>query len=260
MTTSYPEFKGKRVLITGGTQGIGKAIGRRLAQHGAFLYLNYAHSDAPAKETLAEFRSEGFNLQLCKADLGRSEAIDAMLNQIHQSGPLDFLVCNAAYQEKNKNLFGTDMEVMQKTMAVNVFGNFQLIQKVAKEMVAAKRPGRMVISSSGHGTMVFEGTLAYDVSKAALNHMMRAAALDLIPHDIRLNGVQIGWTHTPGERKWFSEEQQNKLSSTIPIGRSATADEIAAVFEFLLSEQSSYVVGSLACADGGFMLRPNAET
>jgi glucose 1-dehydrogenase len=170
------------------------------------------------------------------------------------------LVCNAAYQEKNKGIFETDLETMQKTMGVNVFGNFQLVQKVAREMVAAKRGGQMVISSSGHGSMVFKGTLAYDVSKAALNHFMRAAALDLIEYDIRLNAVEIGWTHTPGERRWFTEEQQNKLSRNIPIGRAATADEIAAVFEFLLSEQSSYVVGSLYGADGGFMLRPNPET
>lgn len=127
-------------------------------------------------------------------------------------------------------------------------------------MVAAGRAGRMVIASSGHGSMVFKGTFAYDVSKAALNQLMRAAALDLIEHGIRLNAIEIGWTNTPGERQWFTEEEQNSLSRTIPIGRSARADEIAAVFEFLLSDEASYVVGSLYRADGGFLLRPNAQT
>lgn len=260
MTTSHPEFKGKRALITGATQGIGKAIAWRLGEQGARLYLNFAQNDEVAKETLAEFRSQSFTADLCKANLGSSEAVDRMLTQIHRSGPLDLLVCNAAYQEKNKGLFETDLNTMAKTIEINVLGNFQLIQAVAREMVAARRGGSMVIASSGHGSMVFKGTLAYDVSKAALNHLMRSAALDLIEHGIRLNAVEIGWTHTPGERRWFTEREQNSLSRTIPIGRSASADEIAAVFEFLLSDEASYVVGSLYRADGGFLLRPNSAT
>lgn len=260
MSSSYPEFKDKRALITGGTQGIGKAIARRLGEHGAVLYLNYARSDQIAKETLVEFQSRNFRAELCKADLGSSEAVDRMLTNIHEAGPLDLLVCNAAYQEKNKGLFETDLNTMVRTLAINILANFQIIQAVARKMAAAKRGGRMVIASSGHGRMVFKGTLAYDVSKAALNQLMRAAAVDLIEHGIRLNAVEIGWTHTPGERQWFTEEEQNDLSRTIPIGRSADADEIAAVFEFLLSDAASYVVGSLYGADGGFMLRPNPAT
>lgn len=256
----YSEFKGKRVLISGGTEGIGKAIAQRLGQGGATLYLNYAHNDNSAQQTLAEFRAQGFSVGLTKADISSPEAIDEMLAEIHRDGPLDLLVCNAGYQEKNQNLFETSLSSFQRALTINVLGNFQLIQKVAREMVRIKRAGRMVISSSTHGRLIFKGTLAYDVSKAALNHMMQVAALELIEYGIRLNAVEIGWTHTPSERKWFTEEEQNRLSHTIPIGRSATSDEIAAIFEFLLSDQASYVVGALYSADGGFMLRPNPET
>jgi glucose 1-dehydrogenase len=260
MRTPRPEFNGRRVLITGGTQGIGKAIAMRLGELGAILYLNYAHDDLGADATLAEVRARGFTAELHKANLGLSDAVNCMLTKIHENGPLDMLVCNAAYQEKNKGLFETDLSTMETTIGINILGNFQLIQAVAREMVAGKRAGSMVIASSGHGNMVFKGTFAYDVSKAALNHLMRAAALDLIGHGIRLNAVEIGWTYTPGERRWFSEEEQNSLSRTIPIGRSASANEIAAVFEFLLSDDASYVVGSLYRADGGFLLRPNSAT
>ena len=260
MGKSHPEFRGKRALITGGTQGIGKAVARRLGENGALLYLNYSRNDEAAKDTLAEFRSQDFTAELCKADLASPEAVDGMLAEVHRSGPLDLLVCNAAYQEKDKGLFETDLNTLSKTIGINVIANFQTIQAVAREMVAAGRGGSMVISSSPHGRIVFEGTLAYDVSKAALNHLMRSAALDLIEHGIRLNAVEIGWTHTPGERRWYSEEEQNNLSRTIPIGRSASADEIAAVFEFLLSDEARYVVGSLYCADGGYLLRPNPST
>jgi glucose 1-dehydrogenase len=259
MSRDYPEFKGKRALITGGTQGIGKAIAGRLARQGAVLYLNYARNEQAAREALGLFRGAGYAAELCKADLGVPEAIEAMLGQIHQNGPLDLLVCNAAYQEK-KGFFETDLALMQRTLGINILANFQVIQNVARKMIAAGCKGRMVMCSSGHGTMVFKGTFAYDISKAALNHFMRCAALELIEHGIRLNAADIGWTHTPGERRWFSEEEQVRLSGSIPIGRAAQADEIAAVIEFLLSDEASYVVGSLFTVDGGFVLRPNPST
>ena len=259
MSPAYPEFKGNRALITGGTQGIGKAIAERLARQGALVYLNYSRNEQAAREAFNQIHEAGYAAELCKADLGAPEAVEAMLGQIHQNGPLDLLVCNAAYQEK-KGFFETDLALIQRTLDINILANFQIIQKVAREMIAAARKGRIVICSSGHGTMAFKDTFAYDVSKAALNHFMRCAALALIEHGIRVNAVDIGWTHTPGERRWFSEEEQNRLSRSIPIGRAAQADEIAAVIEFLLSDQASYVVGSLYTADGGFVLRPNPST
>ncbi|MBV8141293.1 MAG: SDR family oxidoreductase [Verrucomicrobia bacterium] len=257
MGPAYPEFKGKRALITGGTQGIGKAIAGRLARQGTAVYLNYSRNDQAARETLDQFHEAGYAAELCKADLRTAAAVETMLDQIHQKGPLDLLVCNAAYQEKNRDFFKTDLALIQRTLEVNILANFQIIQKVAREMIAAGRKGQMVMCSSGHGTMAFKGTFAYDVSKAALNHFMRCAALELVEHGIRLNAADIGWTRTPGERRWFSEEEQNRLSRSIPIGRAAQADEIAAVIEFLLSDQASYVVGSLYTVDGGFVLRPN---
>jgi glucose 1-dehydrogenase len=259
MSPTYPEFRSKRALITGGTQGIGKAIAERLAQQGAVVYLNYARNEQAARETLEQFHQAGYASELVKADLGTPEAVEAMLGHIHQNGSLDLLVCNAAYQEK-KAFFETDLALIQRTLDINILGNFQIIQKVAREMIAAGRKGQMVMCSSGHGTMVFKNAFAYDVSKAALNHFMRGAALALIEHNIRLNAVDIGWTHTPGERRWFSEDEQTRLSRSIPIGRAAQADEIAAVIEFLLSNQASYAVGSLYTVDGGFFLRPNPST
>ena len=100
MSPEYPEFKGKRALITGGTQGIGKAIAERLARQGAIVYLNYARNVQAAREALDRFRAAGYACELLQADLGSAEAVDAMLERIHESGPLDLLVCNAAYQEK----------------------------------------------------------------------------------------------------------------------------------------------------------------
>jgi glucose 1-dehydrogenase len=255
----YPEFKGKRALITGGTKGIGKAIGLRLARNGATVYLNYSGDAKAATETLNEFRSEGWNVEIIKTDMSDPQAIEAMLEKLHADGSLDFFVGNAAYQEK-KGLLETDVALLQQTLAVNLMANFQIVRSISQAMIAAKRPGRIVLSSSGHGTLVTTDATAYAASKAALNHFMRCAALELIDKDIRVNAVEIGWTHTPGERRWFSEEAQTMQARAIPIGRAADADEIAAVTEFLLSEQASYVVGSLYSVTGGGTLRQHSET
>src|SRR5260370_18455530 len=167
-----------------------------------------------------------------------------MLVHIHQSGPLDLLVCNAAYQEK-KGFFETDLALIQRTLGINNLANFQIIQKVAREMIAAGRKGRMVMCSSGHGTMVFKGTFAYDVSKAALNHFMRCAALELIEHGIRLNAADIGWTHTPGQSRSFTEEEQKRLARSIPITRATQADQIRALIRSPLSHLPRYPSASL---------------
>src|SRR3984957_7816055 len=178
VSPAYPEFKGKRALITGGTQGIGKATAERLARQGAMVYLNYSRNDRAAREAFDQFQEAGYAAALCQAELGAPPDVEAMLAQIHQKGPLDLLVGNAAYQEKNKGFFETDLALIQRTLDVNILANFQIIQKAAHEMIAASRKGRMVMCSSGHGTMAFKGTFAYDVSKAALNHFMRCAALE----------------------------------------------------------------------------------
>ena len=83
MSVSYPEFKGKRAFITGGTQGIGKAIALRLARQGAFVALNYARNDQAAGQTLDEFTAQGYKAELHKADLSSTEAVNEMLDRVH---------------------------------------------------------------------------------------------------------------------------------------------------------------------------------
>jgi glucose 1-dehydrogenase len=259
MSVSYPEFAGKRALITGGTQGIGKAIALRLGRQGAELILTYLGDDQIPLQTQREFQDLNIKVQIFRADMGDPAALGGMLDQVHRSGPVDILVCNASHQEK-KGFLQTDLALLNQTLGVNIVGNFIVLQRVARELIAAGKAGRVVICSSGHADLVFQDTFAYDVSKAALNHFMRCTALELISFNIRINAVVIGWTHTPGERRWFTEEQQTELSKSIPIGRAAQPDEIAPVLEFLLSDQAAYVAGSFYPVDGGFNLRPNSST
>ena len=191
------------------------------------------------------------------ADLLDPVQVEKMIAEVHAKGPLDMLLCNAAYQEK-KSFLETESESLRKTLELNVMTNFTLVQRVAEKMISSGVKGRVVVSTSPHARLVFPNAFAYDVSKAALNHMVRCMALPLAPRGVRVNAVEIGWTMTPGERRWTSEAEQIEASrAMIPIGRSASADEIAAVIEFLCSSESSYVVGSILLADGGYCLLPD---
>lgn len=254
------KFTDQRALVTGGTKGIGKATARRLARSGAHVILNYAASETAAMETLKEFKSEGFSAELVRADVGNPDQITTLLERILDEGPLDMLICNAAFSMKVPFL-DTQYEQFQRTLEVNVLGNFHLIQTVARHMTASHVAGRIVACTSPHGTLIFPDAFAYDVSKAALNHLIRCTALPLIEDGIRVNGVDIGWTVTPGERRFTTEEEQYAVAREIvPIRRPAEADEIAAVIEFLCSDGSSYMVGSILRADGGYCLSPSNQS
>src|SRR5260370_34068332 len=95
--SAYPEFKGKRALVTGGTQGIGKAIAERLARQGAVVYLNYARNEQAAREALDQFRKAGYASELCKADLEAPEAGELLVGQMHQVGALGLLGVKTDY-------------------------------------------------------------------------------------------------------------------------------------------------------------------
>lgn len=259
MMSNTEKFSGQRALITGGTKGIGKATALRLAGAGAHVYLNYASSQTDAEEALAELEALGHSAELLQADIGDPEQVAALLKKIHADGPLDMLICNAAHSTKVP-FVETGHSLLQRSLEVNVLGNFNLIQQAGRVMSEAGIDGRIVISSSPHGSFVFPDAFAYDVSKAALNHLMRCVSLPLIDAGIRVNAVDIGWTITPGERAFTTEAEQQEISQKcIPIKRSAEPDEIAAVIEFLCSKESSYIVGSLVGADGGFALRPSTQ-
>lgn len=259
MANTDGKFAGQRALITGGTKGIGKAVAHRLARQGAHVVLNYAASSDAAEQALAELRDAGYSAQLHQADIGRPEQVSGMLDQVLADGPLDMLICNAAYEEKVAFL-DTDEALMRRTLEVNVFANFQLAQTVSRNMIDHNIKGRIVIATSPHGTLVFPDAFAYDVSKAALNHMTRCMALPLLRHGIRVNAVDIGWTVTPGERRFTTEAEQYELSKhVVPLGRPAQPDEMAAVVEFLCSDEAGYIAGSIVLADGGYCLAPSSD-
>jgi NAD(P)-dependent dehydrogenase (short-subunit alcohol dehydrogenase family) len=253
-------FPGKRILITGGSQGIGRACCEYFASEGAEVIGTYSRDEVAARATESSIRAAGHRAMMIKADLGDSAQIEALWKRATQDGGVDALILNAAYQKK-ATFEETDLALIEKTFRVNVGGNFQLAKLFIDARRALKAPGSVVIHSSNQGDFVNPTGFAYGMSKAALNHMVHHLARATVRDSIRVNGVLLGWFDTDGERKFYSAEQiKQQAKSGIPMGRAGDPKEAAAMAAFLVSDDSSYMTGSLVRFDGGFALDPDLST
>ena len=253
-------FSGKRALITGASQGIGRACAELFCAEGAEVIGSYIHDEDAARRAETEIRAANGSITLLRADMGVAAEIAALWSKIMQIGGADILILNAAFQKK-ATPEETDLALMEHTFRVNVTGNFQLAMLFINALRTSGMPGAIVVHSSNQGEFVNPSGFAYGLSKAALNHMVRHLARATVRDGIRVNGVLLGWFDTDGERKFYSAEQiHEQAKKGIPMGRAGDPREAAAMTAFLASEQSSYMTGSLVRYDGGFALAPDLST
>ncbi len=245
------KFEGKNVLITGASRGIGAATALEVAREGANVAINFSNSLEDAENVAAKVRSLGRKAILLQADVSDQSAVEKMIaDTAEQLGSLDHFVSNAAFSDRQP-LLNTDMERFRRTIDVTMWGAFYGLKAAAEQMVKQGNGGTIVIVSSPHGVIPFPGAMAYNMAKAAIDHMSRTAACELGEHNIRVNAVHPGWTDTPGERKFYTEEQIEQESKKFPLGRIGTAEEVAKGIAFALSEDSAYMIGSILSIEGG---------
>jgi glucose 1-dehydrogenase len=245
---------GKVALVTGASSGIGQATAIKLAAAGADVALNYLTMPEGADAAASEIRSLGRQALLYRVDVSDQLAVDRMVaDLVTNLGRIDVFVSSAVYSEREP--FTTaDMAGFRKTLDVSMWGAYYCLRAVCARMIEQKQGGSAVIVSSPHAQIAFPHCMAYNMAKAALDQMMRTAATELLPHKIRVNSVYPGWTDTPGERKYFTEEAIKKAAGGLPWGRLATADEIARAILFLAEPGSDYITGTVLHIDGGLFL------
>ncbi len=242
----------KVAVVTGSTQGLGEAIARRLAEGGLVGGLVICGRTADRGQRLArELAASGCPTEFVAADLANVEACRRVVGQAREAfGRVDVLVNSAATSERG-SILDTTPELFDRIMALNVRAPFFLMQEAIRLMVERGIAGSIlnIISMSSHGGQPF--LCPYSTSKGALATLTRNVARSVLPHRIRVNGLNLGWMDTPGEDAiqkrahgagpdWLAQAEKGQ-----PFGRLIKPAEVAEAAAFLLSERSGLMTGAV---------------
>lgn len=245
----------KKALVTGSSRGIGKAIALQLAKEGAEVIIHYQKSKEEAEKLAAAIRDNGGKAHILQADLfDCMQAIQLGEEAWKLTGGLDFLINNAGVSYK-KHFLDTTPEDVDYFTNINFKSTLLLTQTIAKKMAAGKVEGSVYTVTSINGIQPGPGFSVYGATKGALETLMKGVALELAPHNIKVNTVAVGAVETDiNAAVWQDANKQKMVNSHIPMGRFGKAEEIASVLCDLLSS-GTYITGSTIKIDGGWLLK-----
>lgn len=248
------DLKGKVAVVTGASRGIGRATAIALGRCGARVVVNYRSHPEEADEVVRQIEGLGSQAVAVQADVADFAQVQKVVKAaVEHFGRLDIAISNAAYSDREL-FYEADLEGFRRTVDVTMWGAFHLMRAASNQLIDQAEGGVIVLVSSPHAFIPAPRAMAYNMSKAAIEHMGKTAAIELAPFQIRLNIIQPGWTDTPGERKFASEETLEKAGAHIPLGRLGTAEEIAEGILFLSDPSNEYMTGATLLIDGGISL------
>jgi L-xylulose reductase len=243
-------LSGKKILVTGAGRGIGRQLVKTLSEEGCVVYaLNRS------KEPLDTLVAECKKVIPIQADIGNWDEIREKLRDLE---PLDGLVNNAACTDTDdSSALDTSKEYIHKVIGVNLVGTINITQIIGKKMVEANKTGSIVNVSSVLSLQAIPGYMMYTVTKAAVDMVTKQFALELGPHNIRVNVVNPTITMTELLKDFFATETGRPLERAFldktPMGRAAEMSEVVYPILYLLSDCSSMVSGTQHIIDGGMM-------
>jgi glucose 1-dehydrogenase len=267
-TDVLPGLRGKNVLVTGGSSGIGQAIAVRFAQYGANVAINYLRAPEEAHETAEQIhacvervRHEGVRDVLVGGDVSREEDVVRMIGEaVEGLGGVDILVNNAGIQVSRPSDELSSAE-FDRVLAVNLRGSFLCAREAIRHFLGEDKAGSIVNVSSVHQIIPKPNYLGYSASKGGMQNLTRTLALEYAARGIRVNAVGPGATVTPINRAWIDDPvKRAQVEAHIPMRRAGDADEMAGVTCFLASDLAAYITGQTIFVDGGLTLFPSFAT
>jgi 3-oxoacyl-[acyl-carrier protein] reductase len=228
---------GRSVLVTGGNRGIGLAIARRLSAAGDSVTITSRSGEAIAGLTVA------------KCDIRDTAAVDEAFSVAEAAhGPVEVVVANAGVTS-DQLLALMSEDAFNEVIDTNLVGAYRLAKRAVRPMIRLRR-GRIIFLSSVVGMLGSAGQANYAASKAGLIGMARSLARELGSRNITVNVVAPGFADTDMTAK-LSDERKAAIVSGIPLGRTASADEVAGVVQFLAGPDAAYITGAVIPVDGG---------
>ncbi len=252
------KLQGKVAIVTGGARGIGRAVAELFVREGARVVM-FDLDRAAGETTGKSLRAGGGDARFICCDVADAAATEAALAEtMRLFGTVDILVNDAAWQLNKPLLETTDAE-FERVLAINLTATFRLTREVAKIMISQKKPGAIINFSSTFAIVGSPGYIAYHASKGGVASFTRAAAIALLPYNIRVNAVAPGTTDTPGLHDGARDTGDEKKGmagflALQPLKRFGRPEEIAKVVLFLASDDAGFIYGSNLVADGAYTI------
>ena len=253
MTAGPLPLAGKTALITGSSQGIGRATALRLAQSGANIVINYRNNSSAAQEAQAAVEALGRKCVAIQADVSQEEEVQHLFTEAIQAfGPITILVNNVG-TTRDKLILQMSLTDFEHVMDTNLRSAFLCTKAVLRSMMKA-RWGRIVNVSSMAGLLGATGQANYAASKAAVLALTLSTAREMASRNITANAITPGFVPTE-LTSTLTEQQRTSLLDLTLLGRPGTTDEVAAAIHFLCLPEASYITGQILSVDGGLSVR-----